>query len=119
MYLTFIIGIADQYDLDIASAKHFNLIDLLFWRYCRHVNHTFDIQILAGECDTLRMVAGAGAYYSTLALFFVKALNEIISATDLIRANHLKVFALKIDFGVKFLRQLTMILQRCLKDNRF
>jgi hypothetical protein len=89
MRLALIVGVADQHYFNVVTAKHPDLIDLLFWSNSWHVNHTFNVQILAGECDTLRMVARAGAYYSTLALFFVKALNEIISATDLIRANYL------------------------------
>ena len=99
MRLAFIERVADQHNFNVVSAKHFHLVDLLFRRDGRHVDHTFNVKMFAGECNALRMIAGTGTDDATLALLFVQALYQIICSPDFIRTHHLKVFALQIDFS--------------------
>ena len=119
MCLAFIERIADQHNFNVVSSEHFHLVDLLFRRDGRHVDHTTNIKVFTGERNTLRMITSTGADDATLALLIAQALNQIKSSPDFIGTYHLKVFAFHVNFSLKLLRQLSVILQRRFYDNSF
>jgi hypothetical protein len=71
--------------------------------------------MLTGKCDTLGVVARAGAHYATPTLLLVETLNEVVRATDLVRTDDLEVFALEIDRCLELFGQLAVKLERCLQ----
>src|SRR5690349_13577107 len=78
MGLTFVECISGQDDLDIFTTKHFYLIDLLLGCNSRHIDHSFNMEILAGESYALGMIASTCTNNATVPLFFRKALNQVI-----------------------------------------
>ena len=94
-----VVGRSAHDQLDELAAVVADAVTLLFRRLGRHIDAAVDAQRPACVGEALRVVPRRRADHARGQLIVRQLHQQVVGATQLVRAHHLQVFALEVDAG--------------------